>query len=78
MAGARGDSLARRTNNSDSRRFTAAKEIANAHRRSNRFKIKFVLPQGKNVDLKVRENVVRRIRIRRRAIFVAVVRNRQY
>ena len=43
-----------------------------------RFKIKFVLPQGKNVDVKVHENVVRRVRVRRRAIFPSVLRNRQY
>ena len=70
--------LARRLNNFDNRRFAAAKEIANARRRSNRFKIKFVLPQGKNVDVKVRRNVVRRRRVRRRVIFPFVLRNMQY
>ena len=71
-------SLARRPNNFDNRRFAAAKEIANARRRNNRFKIKFVLPQGKNVDVKEHGNVVRRMRVRRRSIFPAVLRNRQY
>ena len=70
--------LARHTNNFDNRRFTAAKEIANARRRNNRFKIKFVLPQGKSEDVKVRANVVRRMRVRKRAIFPAMLRNRQY
>ena len=75
MARARGG-LARRTNNFDKRRFAAAKEIGNACRRNNRFKIRFVLPQGRKV--KVRGNVVRRARVRRRAIFSAVLRSRQY
>ena len=70
--------LARRPNNLDKRRFADANEIANARRRNNRFKIKFVLPQGKNVDVKVHGNVVRRMRIRRRSIFPFVQRNRQY
>ena len=75
MARTRGG-LVRCTNNFDKRKFAAAKEIGNACRRNNRFKIKFVLPQGKNV--KVRGNVMRRVRVRRRAIFSAVLRNRQY
>ena len=77
MARTRGG-LARCTNNFDNRRFAAAKEIANARRRNNRFKVKFVLLQGKNVDVKVCGNVVRRMRVRRRAIFPVVLRNRQY
>ena len=54
-------------NNFNNRRFAAAKELANAreHRRNTRFKIKFLLPQGKNVEVKKFENVVRRMRIRR-------------
>ena len=35
--------LARRPPNFDNRRFVAAKETANARRRNDRFKIKFVL-----------------------------------
>ena len=77
MARTRGG-LPRCINNFDNRRFAAAKEIANARRRNNRFKIKLLLLQGKNVDVKVRENVVRCVRVRRRAIFPAVCRSRQY
>ena len=65
-------------NNFNNRRIAAAKEIANARerRRSHepRFKIKFFLPQGKNVEVKHRGNVVRRMRVRRKAIFPASVR----
>ena len=77
MARTRGG-LARRINNFDSRRFAAAKEIAIAHRRNNRFKMKIPLPQGKNVDVKVRGNVVEQMRVKRRAICSAMVRDRQY
>ena len=77
MARTRGG-LARRINNFDNRRFAAAKEIANARRRNNRFKIKLLLPQGKNVDVKVCGNVVRRMKVGRHAIFPAMVRDRQY
>ena len=70
--------LARRSNNFDNRRFVAAKEIANTCRRNNRFKIKFVLPKGKNVDLKVHGKVVRKMRVRRCSIFSVMRRNRQY
>ena len=77
MARTRGG-LARRPNNFDNRRFVAAKEIASARRRNNMFKIKLLLPQGKNVAVKVRGYVVRRMRVRRREIFPALVRDRQY
>ena len=77
MARTRGG-LARLANNFDNRRFAAAKEIANARRRNNRSRIKSVLPQGKNVAVKVCGNVVRRMRVRRRGIFPAVLRNRYY
>ena len=43
----------------ENRRFAAAKEIANAWGRNNRFKIKIIVPQGKNIDVKVLGNVVR-------------------
>ena len=46
--------------NLENRRFAAAKEIANQRRRNNRFKIKFLLLQGKNIDVKLRGNIVRR------------------
>ena len=58
--------------NFDMRRVAAAKEIANARRnRINNTKIKFLLPQGKNIELKKRGNVVRRLRVYRHAIYPA-------
>ena len=57
------------------RRVAAAKEIANRRRnRVDNIKIKLLLPQGKNVEVKQRGNVVRRMRVRRRAIFPGRVR----
>ena len=58
MARTRGG-LARRINNFENRKCAAAKEIANARRRKNRFKIKFLLSQGKIINVKVFGNVVR-------------------
>ena len=56
--------------NFDLRRVAAAKEIANRRRtRSNNIKIKFLLPQGKDVEVKQRGVVVRKMRVRRKAIF---------
>ena len=63
------DSLGIRLNNFDSRRFAVAKKIANACRRNHRFNIKFVLPQGKNIGMKICGNVVRKMRVRRRSTF---------
>ena len=37
----------RGVSNFETKRFAAPKEIENARRRDNRFKIKFLLPQGK-------------------------------
>ena len=72
----------RPNNNFNNRRFAAAKEITNARERirnhGRRFKVKFLLPQGKNVEVKHRGNVVRRMRVRRKAIFPASVRERRY
>ena len=68
----------RRVNNFENRRFAAGKETVNACRRDNIFKIKFLLPQGKNIDVKVRGNVVRKMRARRRSIFPGLCRNRQH
>ena len=65
-------------NNFENRRFATAKDIANACRRDSGFRIKFVLPQGKNIDVKVHGNVERQMRVRRRSIFSALHRNRQY
>ena len=56
--------------NFDLRRVAAAKEIANRRRtRSNNIKIKFLLPQGKDVEVKQRGVVVRKMRVQRKAIF---------
>ena len=61
------------------RRVAAAKEIRNRRRnRIENIKIKLLLPQGKNVEVKQRGNVVRRMRVRRRAIFPGRVRNVRY
>ena len=65
--------------NFDLRRVAAVKEAANEQRnRINDIKIKFLLPQGKNVEVKKRGNVVRRMRVRRGAIYPARVRNVRY
>ena len=67
--------------NFDLRRVAAAKEIANARKRRINLKditIKFVLPQGKDVAVKRRGNVVRRMRVCRRAIYPAKVKERRY
>ena len=46
--------------NFDIRRVAAMKEVANAQRnRINDLEIKFLLPQGKNVEVKKSRNVVR-------------------
>ena len=60
------------------RRVAAAKEIANRRRnRVENIKIKLLLPQGRNVEVKKRGNV-RRMRVRRRATFPGRVRNVRY
>ena len=65
--------------NFDLRRVAAAKEIENRRRnRPDNIKIKFLLPRGKDVEVKQRGNVVRRMRVRRRAIFPGGVRNVRY
>ena len=63
--------------NFDQRRAAAAKQIANRRRIEN-IKIKILLPQGKNVEVRHRGNVVRRMRVQRRAIFPEKVRNVRY
>ena len=61
------------------RRVAAAKEIPNRRRnRVENIKIKLLLPQGKNVEVKQRGNVVRRMRVRRRTILPGRVRNIRY
>ena len=52
--------------NFDNRRFAAAKEMVRNVRASD-VKIKFLFPQVKNVEVKVRGNVVRRMCVRRLA-----------
>ena len=65
--------------NFDERRTAAAKEIANRRRAvAKNFKIKVLLPQNKQVDVKQRGVVVRRMTVRRKSIFPAAVRNRRY
>ena len=61
-------------------RFFAARatmDNRNIGRRRN-FKIKFLLPQVRNVKVKHRGRVVRQMRVHRKAIFPAMVRERQY
>ena len=63
--------------NFDNRRVAAAKEMRRRIRASD-VKIKFVLPQSKNVEVKVRGNIVRRMRVRRVAKHGAKKRNVRY
>ena len=65
--------------NENYRRVAAAKEM-NRRRRVNAkdVKIKVLLPQGKNVEVKRRGEVIRRMRVCRKSIFPAAVRNRTY
>ena len=68
----------RMLNTFNNRRFAAAKsamENRNRGTRSN-FKIKFLLTQGRDVEVKHRGRVVRQMRVRRKAIFPAVIRER--
>ena len=67
-------------NNFNNRRFAAARaamDNRNRGRRTN-FKIKFLLPQGRDVEVKHHGRVVRQMRVRRKAIFSAAVRERWY
>ena len=63
--------------NFDNRRFADAKEMARRVRASD-LKIKLLLPRVKNVEVKVRGNVVRRMRVRRLAKHGAKKRNVRY
>ena len=63
--------------NFDNRRVAAAKEMAHRVKVSD-VKIKFLLPQVKNVEVKVRGNVVRRMRVQRLAKHGAKKRNVRY
>ena len=65
--------------NFDLRRVAAVKEAANEQRnRINDIKIKFLLPQGKNIEVKKRGNIVRRMRVCGRAIYPTRARNVRY
>ena len=63
--------------NFDNRIVAAAKEMRRRVRASD-VKIKFLLPQSKNVEVKVRGNIVRRMRVRRVAKHGAKKRNVRY
>ena len=56
----------------------AAKEIRRGKVNTKNIKIKVFLPQSKNIEVKKRGQVVRRMRVRRKSIFPAAVRNRTY
>ena len=64
--------------NFDLRRVAAAKEMRRGRVNAKNVKIKVLLPQSKNIEVKKRGEVVRRMRVRRRSIFPAAVRNRRY
>ena len=65
--------------NFDLRRVAAAKEIANRRRtRANNIKIKFLLSQGKDAQVKQRGVVVRKMCVRRKSIFTGAVRQVRY
>ena len=63
--------------NFDNRRFAAAKEMVLRVRASD-VKIKFLLPQSKDIEVKVRGNIVRRMCVRRIAKHGAKKRNVRY
>ena len=63
--------------NFDNRRVAAAKEMARRVKVSD-VKIKFLLPQVRNIEVKVRGDVVRRMRVRRVAKHGAKKRNVRY
>ena len=65
--------------NFESRSVAEVKEIANAQRnRINDIRMKFLLLQGKNVEVKKHGNVVRGMRVCRCAVYPARVRNVRY
>ena len=63
--------------NFDNRRVAAAKEMARRARASD-VKIKFLLPRVKDVEVKVRGRVVRKMKVRRVAKHGAKKRNARY
>ena len=64
--------------NFDLRRVAAAKEIRRGRVNAKNIKIKVLLPQRKDVEVKQTGQVVRRMTVRRKSIFPAAVRNRRY
>ena len=64
--------------NFDQRRVASAKEIRRGRVNAKNIKIKVLLPQIKDVEVKQRGQVVRRMTVRRKSIFPAAVRNRRY
>ena len=64
--------------NFESRRVAAAKEIRRGRVDAKNIKIKMLLPQSKNIEVKKRGEVVRQMRVRRKSIFPAAVRNHRY
>ena len=64
--------------NFDLRGVAAAKEIRRGRINAKNIKIKVLLPQRKDVEVKQRGQVVRRMTVRRKSIFPAAVRNRRY
>ena len=63
--------------NFDARRVAAAKEMRRRIRASD-VKIKFLLPRIRDIEVKVRENVVRKVKVRRVAKHGAKKRNVRY
>ena len=63
--------------NFDARRVAAAKEMRRRIRASD-VKIKFLLPRIRDIEVKVRENVVRKMKVRRVAKHGAKKRNVRY
>ena len=63
--------------NFENRRVAAAKEMRRRIRASD-VKIKFLLPRSKDIEVKVRGNVVRRMKVRRVAKHGAKKRNVRY
>ena len=63
--------------NFDNRRVAAAKEMRRRIRASD-VKIKFLLPRVKDIEVKVRGNVVRKMKVRRVAKHGAKKRNVRY
>ena len=54
------------------------KKIENIRRRNKNIKIKKLLPQTKNTEVKHRGRLVKRMTVRRRAIFSSTRRQREY